>query len=83
MEKLIELTGQSEMPMDVWIDDDQRVRRIEMEQVIHQGQVKMRAQLTVEYVRFGVPVEVDVPRRRRGVRRDQELGIEPLDQDLG
>jgi hypothetical protein len=26
MDKLIELTGQSQIPVDVWIDDDQRIR---------------------------------------------------------
>jgi hypothetical protein len=35
--RLIEMTGQSEIPMGVWIDDDQRVRRMTWEQSIRQG----------------------------------------------
>src|SRR5687768_15702258 len=32
IEKLIELTGQSEIPFDVWIDDEERIRRMEWRQ---------------------------------------------------
>ena len=59
IEKIIELTGQSEIPMDVWIDDDQRVRRMEWRQSVVKGQEP--AAVVVEYVRFGVPVDIDFP----------------------
>jgi hypothetical protein len=59
IEKIIELTGQSEIPMDVWIDDDQRVRRMEWEQAVAKGQEPGR--IVAEYVRFGVPVDIDIP----------------------
>ena len=61
VERLIELTGESEIPMDVWIDGDERVRRMAWNQSIRQGPVEMKMDITAEYVRFGVPVEVDVP----------------------
>jgi hypothetical protein len=61
VERLIELTGQSEIPMDVWIDGDERVRRMAWSQSIRQGPVEMKMDITAEYVRFGVPVDVDVP----------------------
>jgi hypothetical protein len=59
IEKIIELTGQSEVPMDVWIDDDERVRRMEWEQAVSKGQEP--GKLVAEYVRFGVPVDIDIP----------------------
>jgi hypothetical protein len=59
--RLIELTGQSEIPMDVWIDDDQRVRRMTWKQSMRQGPVEVKMDITAEYVRFGVPVDIDVP----------------------
>jgi predicted small secreted protein len=61
IERLIEMTGQSEMPFDVWIDDDDRIRRLEFEQTMEQAGVEARMHMTAEYVRFGVPVEIDVP----------------------
>jgi hypothetical protein len=61
VERLIALTGQSEMPMEVWIDDDQRVRRMTWQQSMRQGSVEVKMSITAEYVRFGVPVDIDVP----------------------
>jgi hypothetical protein len=61
IERLIELTGQSEVPVDIWIDGEERVRRLEMTQSVRQGAVEGEMDITVEYVRFGVPVDVDVP----------------------
>ena len=59
IEKIIEVTGQSEIPMDVWIDDQQRVRRMEWRQAVAKGQEP--ATIVAEYVRFGVPVDIDIP----------------------
>jgi hypothetical protein len=61
VERLIEMTGQSEIPMDVWIDGDQRVRRMTWNQSMRQGSMEMKMEITAEYVRFGVPVDVQVP----------------------
>jgi hypothetical protein len=61
MERLIELTGQSKTPMDVWIDEQDRIRRMEMVQRQRQSGAEVKTHITIEYVRFGVPVEVDVP----------------------
>jgi hypothetical protein len=61
VERLIEMTGQSEFPMGVWIDGDQRVRRMTWQQSMRQGSVEMKMDITAEYVRFGVPVDVEVP----------------------
>lgn len=61
VERLIELTGESEIPMDVWIDGDQRVRRIEWEQTIREAGGAVHTETVVEYVRFGVPLDIDVP----------------------
>jgi hypothetical protein len=61
VERLIEMSGQSEFPMGVWIDGDQRVRRMTWQQSMRQGSVEMKMDITAEYVRFGVPVDVDVP----------------------
>ncbi len=59
IEKVIELTGQSEIPFDVWIDDEERIRRMEWEQSVARGQEP--GTIVAEYVRFGVPVDIDVP----------------------
>jgi hypothetical protein len=61
VERLIELTGQSEVPMDVWIDGDQRVRRIEWEQTANEHGTDVRTEMVIEYVRFGVPLDLEIP----------------------
>jgi hypothetical protein len=60
-EKLVELIGQSEFPIDVWIDDEQRFRRLEFEMKLEQGGQEMQMDMVAEYVRFGVPVDIDIP----------------------
>ena len=44
--------------MAVWIDDDQRIRRMEWRN-LQVGSVGMT--MIMEYVRFGVPVDIDIP----------------------
>lgn len=58
MERLIELAGESEVPMDVWVDDAQRIRRIEWEQPFGSD---VSGTIVAEYVRFGVPVDIEAP----------------------
>jgi hypothetical protein len=79
MRKLIELTGQSEMPFDVWIDDDQRVRRMEWEQGFAKGQPM--GKVVAEYVRFGVPADIDVPDDDE-VFDATDLAVEGIQQEL-
>lgn len=57
-DKLTEIAGNLEMPTDVWIDSEDRIRRMEIGYAV-EPLVDMR--VVVEYVRFGVPVDIDVP----------------------
>jgi hypothetical protein len=61
IDRLIEISGESEIPMGVWIDNQNRVRRMTFDQTMKQGDVEVRMAMTIEYVRFGVPVELDIP----------------------
>jgi hypothetical protein len=79
MDKLIELTGQSEIPVDVWIDDDKRIRRMEWDQAISPGQAP--GHIVAEYVRFGVPVDIDIPDDDE-VFDATDLGTRALEQEL-
>jgi hypothetical protein len=81
VDKLIELTGESEFPMDVWIDDEQRVRRLEWEQTLRQGGVEAHMKAIAEYVRFGVPVDIDIP-DADDVFDATDLAINGLNQQL-
>jgi hypothetical protein len=81
IEQLIELTGQSEMPIDVWLDDDQRVRRIEIVQTTKQAGAELTMHMTMEYVRFGVPVEIDVPDDDE-VFDATDLALQGMEQNL-
>jgi hypothetical protein len=56
-QQLAKLSGASIADTDVWIDDSERIRRVEWAQGV--GRVKMT--MIMEYVRFGVPVDIDVP----------------------
>jgi hypothetical protein len=60
-ERIAELSGLEEMPVDVWIDGEDRIRRVELEQDMSTGGARMSMHVAAEYVRFGVPVDVDVP----------------------
>jgi hypothetical protein len=63
-EQLIQITGAEEIPTQVWIDEDDRVRRIvtdiEMEQ---QGQ-QISQQSTIELSEFGIEVDVQPPPKK-------------------
>jgi hypothetical protein len=54
------LTGQKTMPTDIWIDASQRVRRQTVAIAVQQP-VPIRVDLTIDYERFGVPVDVHAP----------------------
>jgi hypothetical protein len=54
------LTGQKTMPTDIWIDGNQRVRRPTVAISVKQP-VPIRVDLTIDFKRFGVPVDVHAP----------------------
>jgi hypothetical protein len=54
------LTGQTSLPTDIWIDGQQRVRRQTIA-ISTQRPVPLSFNLTVDYKRFGVPVDVHAP----------------------
>jgi hypothetical protein len=57
-ERVIELSGQTALPMEVWIDDDGLARRIRFEQQLPNGAA---LKMTVELYDFGADVDVEVP----------------------
>jgi hypothetical protein len=54
------LTGQKTMPTDIWIDGSQRVRRQTVAINVKQP-VPISVDLTIDFKRFGVPVDVHAP----------------------
>jgi hypothetical protein len=54
------LTGQKTMPTDIWIDSSQRVRRQTVAMTVKQP-VPISVDLTIDYKRFGIPVDVHAP----------------------
>jgi hypothetical protein len=54
------LTGQKTMPTDIWIDGSQRVRRQTVAIAVKQP-VPVEVDLTIDFKRFGVPVDVHAP----------------------
>lgn len=61
VEKLIQMTGASTLPIDVWVDDQHLVRR---EKIAYsgteQGQ-KTSFDLTIDFTKFGVAVDAKAP----------------------
>jgi hypothetical protein len=58
--QLQKLTGQKSLPTDIWIDASQRVRR-QTVAISTQRPVPIDFDLTIDYERFGVPVDVHAP----------------------
>jgi hypothetical protein len=56
--RLMEQSGQREIPMEVWIDEDGLTRRVHYEQTLGDGTTM---DLTQEYFDFGVEVDVEPP----------------------
>lgn len=59
LQRIAKLSGGTHVDVDVWIDDALRIRRVEWGQQVADGRVGMR--MIMEYVRFGVPVDIDPP----------------------
>jgi hypothetical protein len=79
IDKLIEISGGSEFGVDVWIDDEQRIRRMEWEQALPGNGIGMT--MIMEYVRFGVPVDIDTP-DDGDVFDATELAVQEIEQNL-
>jgi hypothetical protein len=61
IERLIALTDQHAIPMEIWIDGRDRVRRIRFEQQLPQPAGRAKIRQTIEYERFGVKVSAEPP----------------------
>ena len=63
IERMIELSGRKEVPTDVWVDRNGRVRKIELayENVRFPSRQKGDITLTTELYDFGVEADVDLP----------------------
>jgi hypothetical protein len=58
--QLEKLSGQKSLPTDIWIDASQRVRR-QTVSIAAQQPLPIKFDLTIDYKRFGVPVDVHAP----------------------
>lgn len=61
VEKLIQTSGASTLPIDVWVDDQHLVRR---EKIAYSGTEqgkKVAMRLTMDMTKFGVPVDAQAP----------------------
>lgn len=62
-DSILEQTGLGEMPVDVWLDDEQRVRKVELSLSATQPGTSQSfgATVTIEMFDYGAPVELDLP----------------------
>jgi hypothetical protein len=59
--KLLEKTGQSTLPVEVWVDGQGRVRKITLALATKAGGQSGTAHLTLEYFNFGAPPTITAP----------------------
>jgi hypothetical protein len=66
VEKLVDMTGTSTYPMELWIDDDDLVRRVNVSYDLNTpGQDgKSSFSMTMEFFDFGTPVDVSPPPKK-------------------
>jgi hypothetical protein len=71
-QELVKKLGTSELPVEVWVDEENRVRRYALDVGVpmpenaasrdaSQGDDRLRTRMVVEYYDFGTPVEVQAP----------------------
>ena len=71
-DQMVEKLGASKFPVEVWLDDENRVRRYALDVSVpmpenaaspdaSQGDDKMRTRMVAEYYDFGTPVDVQAP----------------------
>ena len=65
--QLEQITGLKQLPTDIWIDASRRVRR-QTVAIEHKQPLPIKFSLQIDYKRFGVPVDVQAPARRRDRR---------------
>jgi hypothetical protein len=78
IDKLVKISGDPTIAVDVWIDDDQRIRRMEWEETLPNG---LGMTMIMEYVRFGVPVTIDTP-DDADVFDATDLAVQEIEQAL-
>jgi hypothetical protein len=61
VDRIVEQTGIGAVPVEVWVDDEQRVRRMAIELATGAGTVPVASKVTMELFDYGVPVTVAVP----------------------
>jgi hypothetical protein len=57
----VKLTGQRKVPMEIWVDGDQLVRRMKWTQKLPAGDEKATTTTTMELYDFGADVEIELP----------------------
>jgi hypothetical protein len=60
-EALNAVSGADELPVDVWLDADGRVRKQETSITVRVKGKRVSEKIAFEYVEFGVPVDVEAP----------------------
>ena len=60
-QSVMDLTGLETIPSEVWVDDDDLVRRLSFEVEIEQGGQQIAQTTTIEYFDYGVEVDVQAP----------------------
>lgn len=61
VEQMIEMMGAATYPVDVWVDDDELVRRMSFEVETKEPEGTMQMAMTIDLFDFGRPVDVEVP----------------------
>jgi hypothetical protein len=61
VEQMIAIIGSPTYPVDVWVDDDELVRRMSFDMNTKEPEGTMQMAMTIELFDFGRPVDVEVP----------------------
>lgn len=61
LDGLLGQAGLGAIPIDVWLDSDQRVRKLELSLELGSGSQKASASLTMELYDYGEPLDVSLP----------------------
>lgn len=76
-EQVIEVGGQEEIPLEVWIDGDERVARMSYAFEAPVGQVgtePLTSEITMEFFDFGTEVDVTIPSEDESVDLQELMG---------
>lgn len=80
--KLKEVVGQT-IPVHVWLDDQNRVRRQQLDMTIKQQGKRAELSVTIEFFDFGAPVHITVPPPGKTMSMQKMLnGLEKMQQKL-